>query len=256
MRKDKVRRLQQLPGLAGPALLVLALALLLARAAHAQPADPCALWLPLIAGGAAQGGNPVHQGIATYYDATGAGACSFDATPEDLMVGAMNADEYDNAALCGAYVFVTGPKGSVTVRIVDLCPECKVGHLDLSREAFAAIADPVAGRVDITWQIVSPALSGPISYHFKDGSNQWWTAVQVRNHRNPVARFEYQAESGAWIEVPRTDYNYFVQTEPGMGPGPYHFRVTDSYGNVLIDSGIPHVENGTVDGAAQFPAGP
>ena len=32
-----------------------------------------------------------------------------------------------------------------------------------------------------TWQVVSPALNGPIAYHFKDGSNQWWTAVQVRN---------------------------------------------------------------------------
>jgi hypothetical protein len=41
-----------------------------------------------------------------------------------------------------------------------------------------------------------------------------------------------------------------------MGPGPYQFRVTDAYGNVLTDSGIPHRENGTIDGSAQFPAGP
>jgi hypothetical protein len=73
-------------------------------------------------------------------------------------------------------VYVTGPKGVVTVRIVDLCPECKAGHLDLSREAFAQIADLTQGRVPITWQVVSPALAGPIAYHFKDGSNQWWTA--------------------------------------------------------------------------------
>lgn len=242
--------------LAGPALLALSIWLAVASAAFAQPADPYSLWLPVIAGGVAQGANPTHQGIATYYDATGAGACSFDASPDDLMVSAMNADEYDNAALCGAFVRVTGPRGDVTVRIVDLCPECKAGHLDLSQEAFAAIADPIDGRVAITWQIVSPALTGPIAYHFKDGSNQWWTAVQVRNHRNPVARFEYLAEGGAWIEVPRTDYNYFVQSEPGMGPGPYQFRVTDSYGNVLIDSSIPHLENGTVSGAGQFPPGP
>ena len=242
--------------LAGPALLALSIWVAAASVAFAQPADPYSLWLPVIAGGVAQVANPIHQGIATYYDATGAGACSFDASPDDLMVSAMNADEYDNAALCGAFVHVTGPRGDVTVRIVDLCPECKAGHLDLSQEAFAAIADPVDGRVAITWQIVSPVLTGPIAYHFKDGSNQWWTAVQVRNHRNPVARFEYLAEGGAWIEVPRTDYNYFVQSEPGMGPGPYQFRVTDSYGNVLIDSSIPHLENGTVSGAGQFPPGP
>jgi len=32
--------------------------------------------------------------------------------------------------------------------------------------------------------------------------------------------------------------------------------VTDSYGNVLSDSGIPFIENGTVNGSGQFPAGP
>jgi expansin (peptidoglycan-binding protein) len=172
------------------------------------------------------------------------------------MVAAMNAEEYENAAVCGAYVHVVGPKGAITVRIVDLCPGCQAGHLDLSREAFAEIADLPQGRVPITWQLVSPALDGPVAYHFKDGSNQWWTAVQIRNHRNPVASLEYLDGSGQWVGVPRTAYNYFVQTEPGMGPGPYTFRVTDLYGNVLEDSGIPHVENGTVAGGAQFPAGP
>ena len=151
---------------------------------------------------------------------------------------------------------VNGPKGEVTVRIVDLCPECQAGHLDLSREAFAQIADLPLGRVSITWQVVSPDLSGPIAYHFKDGSNQWWTAVQVRNHRNPIARLEYLDGGGQWVSVPRTDYNYFVQTNPGHGAGPYTFRVTDSYGNVLTDSGIPHLENGTVNGTGQFPFGP
>jgi expansin (peptidoglycan-binding protein) len=212
------------------------------------------VWLPLVISSPANS-NPIHQGIATYYDATGAGACLFDPSPQDLMVSAMNAEEYDNAAACGAYLHVAGPEGEVTVRIVDLCPECKAGHLDLSREAFARIADLPLGRVPITWQLISPALSGPIAYHFKDGSNQWWTAVQIRNHRNPISKLEYQ-DGSQWVNVPRTSYNYFVQTNPGMGPGPYSFRVTDVYGNQLTDTGIPHIEDGTIDGAAQFPPGP
>lgn len=215
------------------------------------PPEP-SVWLPLILNSNA---NPIHQGAATYYGAPGVGACSFDPSPGDLMVAAMNAEEYDTAALCGAYFLVMGPNGQVTVRIVDLCPECKAGHLDLSQEAFAQIADLVQGRVAITWQLVSPTLTGPIQYHFKQGSNQWWTAVQIRNHRNPVAKLEYNT-GNEWVTVPRTDYNYFVQTNPGMGPGPYQFRVTDTYGNVLTDSGIPHSENGSVDGGAQFPPGP
>jgi expansin (peptidoglycan-binding protein) len=210
------------------------------------------IWLPLVLKG---NSNPIHQGIATYYDATGAGACMFDPSPDDLLVAAMNAEEYDQAAACGAYVRVEGPEDDVTVRIVDLCPECKAGHLDLSREAFAQIAELALGRVDIRWQVISPPLAGPIAYHFKEGSNQWWTAVQVRNHRNPVATLEYLNSEGQWVDVPRTSYNYFVQAS-GMGPGPYAFRVTDIYGNELVDHGIPHVEDGTVSGAGQFPPGP
>ena len=237
-------------------LILLASLSLSPRNARAErgPTEDQTVWLPMMSG-APGNSNPVHQGIATYYNATGAGACLFDPSPEDLMVAAMNAEEYDNAAYCGAYIHVIGPEGSVTIRIVDLCPECKAGHLDLSQEAFAQIADLPLGIVPITWQLISPDLDGPIAYHFKDGSNQWWTAVQIRNHRNPIAKLEY-LDGGQWISVPRTAYNYFVQTEPGMGVGPYSFRVTDLYGNVLTDSGIPHIENGTVDGAAQFPAGP
>ncbi|OGO71496.1 MAG: hypothetical protein A2Z49_12070 [Chloroflexi bacterium RBG_19FT_COMBO_56_12] len=212
------------------------------------------VWLPFVLRFQVKS-NPIHQGITTYYHATGAGACSFEPSPQDLMVAAMNAEEFDNAAVCGAYLYVTGPKGAVTVRIVDLCPECKAGHLDLSREAFTQIAELPQGRVPITWQLVSPGLNGPIAYHFKDGSNQWWTAVQIRNHRNPIAKLDYLNE-GQWVTVPRTAYNYFVQTNPGMGPGPYTFRLTDYYGNQLIDSGIPHIVNGTINGAAQFPPGP
>ena len=212
-----------------------------------------AVYLPLIR---TANSNPLHQGIATFYDANGDGSCMFGSSPNDLMVAAMNEDEYNNAAVCGAYVHVIGPKGTVTVRIVDLCPGCRAGHLDLSAEAFAQIADPIQGIVPISWQIISPTLTGPIVYQFKQGSNQWWTAVQLRNHRNPIAKLEYQLPNGQWVNVPRTSYNYFVQTNPGMGTGPYTLRVTDSYGNVLTDSGIPHVENGTVNGSAQFPPEP
>lgn len=223
----------------------------------AAPGGPHQLWLPaLTVSRPTPTPTPAYHGVATYYYATGAGACSFDASPDDLMVAAMNGAQYDAAALCGAFVHVSGPQGAVMVRIVDLCPGCEFGDLDLSQEAFAQIANVAQGRVPITWQIVSPALAGPIAYHFNAGSNQWWTAIQIRNHRNPVARLEYRGPGGEWVAVPRTSWNYFVQTSPGMGVGPYDFRVTDCYGNVLTDSGIPLIADGTVNGSGQFPPGP
>jgi len=95
-------------------------------------------------------------------------------------------------------------------------------------------------------------LEGPIRYQFKEGSNQWWSAVQIRNHRHGIATLEYRDGSGEFRDVPRLDYNYFVE-DAGMGPGPYDFRVTDVYGQRLEDSGIEFVESGEVEGSGQFP---
>jgi expansin (peptidoglycan-binding protein) len=95
-------------------------------------------------------------------------------------------------------------------------------------------------------------VQGNIVFHFKEGSNQWWTAVQVRNHRNRVVKLEYLQSNGTYKVVRRLDYNYFVEPT-GMGPGPYTFRVTDVHGNVLVNPGIPHVENGDAVGSGQFP---
>ncbi|MCZ7669084.1 MAG: RlpA-like double-psi beta-barrel domain-containing protein [Chloroflexi bacterium] len=104
------------------------------KTAVAQTMQPRA-YLPLIVKSGTVSFGPVHQGNATYYNATGAGNCLFPATPNDLMVAAINHVEYGVADFCGAFVRVTGRKGSVVVRIVDKCPDagCIVGHLDLSR---------------------------------------------------------------------------------------------------------------------------
>ena len=190
-------------------------------------------------------------GVATYYDATGAGACSFDPSPGDLDVAAMDAVEWNGSAVCGECAHVIGPSGEVTVRIVDLCPECEAGHLDLSIEAFAKIAQVSAGRVPITWQVQPCAVQGNVAYRYKEGSSQYWTAIQVRNHRLPITGLEVQL-GGAWQDVPRTDYNYFVRP---MGVGTtagFPVRISAAGGQQLIDMLPPVSEGAVVQGAAQF----
>src|SRR5437660_4858697 len=136
-------------------------------------------------------------GQATYYDyADGGGNCLFDATPADLMVGAMNTVDYAGSEICGTCLQVIGPLDTIRIRIVDRCPGCGVGDIDLSPLAFSFIADTSLGRVAIKWRRVECGVSGPIVYHFKDGSNQWCTAVQIRNHRYPVAGVEYLTAQG------------------------------------------------------------
>jgi expansin (peptidoglycan-binding protein) len=195
----------------------------------------------------------VHSGQATFYTfADGGGACMFDPTPNDLLVGAMNAIDYNTSQVCGECVSLTGPHATILIRIVDLCPECAQGNIDLSPLAFSQIADTILGKVPITWQVVPCTVPGPIQYQFNDSSSQWWTAVQIRNHRYPILSLEYRDAGGTYHPINRTNYNYFVQS-PGIGQGPYTFRVTDVYGHVLEDSGIPLVVGGTVSGHAQFP---
>lgn len=208
----------------------------------------------MMPGGSCEAAPPEAAGEGTYYDADGTGNCSFDATPADLMVAAMNATDYGTADWCGACVSVTGPTGTVTVRIVDQCPGCAKGDLDLSPEAFAMLSPLSAGRIPITWQEVACNVSGPIAYHFKDGVSQYWAAIQIRNHRYPIATLEAQV-GGAYQALDRVEYNYFIESA-GLGPGPYALRVTDTRGHVIEDTGIAVGDNVTRTGASQFPACP
>ena len=195
-------------------------------------------------------GTVVHTGQATYYNATGDGSCMFGPSPGDLMVCAMNSAEYDTGSVCGASIHITGPVGEVTVRIVDLCPECPRGNVDLSKQAFAKIADTIQGRVAVTWRYVETSVTGPIAYRIKTGSNPWWIGIQVLNHRTPIVKLE-ALQGGAWMAVPRLDYNYFVDAS-GLGAGPFTFRVTDLYGQQLTDANIPLSPDLVTPGLANF----
>jgi len=190
------------------------------------------------------------NGIATWYDATGAGHCGYDASPQDMDVAAMNAPEFNNSAVCGACAEVEGPNGTIRVRIVDSCPECNAGHLDLSKQAFEKISPLVAGRVQTRWRMVSCAVQGPVRYRIKEGSSEWWTAIQVRNHLLPIQKMEWQ-KNGSWVEVKREPYNYFV-VPGGMGKGPVTIRITATDGQQLEDI-LPRIEaNQIFNGAKQF----
>jgi expansin (peptidoglycan-binding protein) len=191
------------------------------------------------------------SGVATYYDADGSGACGFDRTPEDLMVAAMNRPQFAGSQVCGACAEVVGPKGTVTVRLVDLCPECTAGHLDLSREAFRQVAEESAGRVPVEWRLVACAVNGPVQYRYKEGSSQWWTAIQVRNHRLPVARLEIRGHGQEWKELPREAYNYFVDSS-GSGADPVSVRLTSTTGQILEDTLPPPASGLLVNGLGQF----
>ncbi|MFL6110659.1 MAG: expansin EXLX1 family cellulose-binding protein, partial [Catenulispora sp.] len=167
------------------------------------------------------------SGVATFYDTDGTGACGYDASPDPLNA-AMNVADFEGSQACGAYVQVQAANGaSVTVRITNLCPApCRVGQLDLNPKAFDRLGARNLGEIPVTWKLVNPPTAKRISLRYKTGSSQYWCGIQVIDHRNPVARLEVRA-GGAWKQLQRTDYNYFL-SENGAGCGG-SVAVTDIY---------------------------
>ncbi|WP_308191766.1 expansin EXLX1 family cellulose-binding protein [Kitasatospora humi] len=179
-----------------------------------------------------------NQGVATAYAAgDGNGSCLYGPS-DDLMIAAMNHTDYESAKACGAYVSVRAASGAaITVRIVNECPApCAPGQLDLSRQAFAKLADLSVGRLPISWTLLSPDTAGTVSIRYKSGSSKWWCGIQALGHRNPLAALEVRGPGG-WQQLPRTDYNYFLSTD-GTGCGGA-IRITDIYGQQLTVDGIP-----------------
>jgi expansin len=83
---------------------------------------------------------------------------------------------------------------------------------------------------------VSSNDSRAVQYTVKEGSNQWWFAIQARRHRHRVTTLEVQVGT-RWVALQRQSYNYFV-SEAGFGSGPFTIRLTDVHGQQLVHSGI------------------
>ena len=176
-----------------------------------------------------------------------------DPVSRDYWIVAMNLEDYADARLAGAYIEVTGELGTINMLVTDLLPEGKKGDLDLYVDAFPLIAPVEKGRVPVSWKIIPLDIADkvPVSYRFKEGSSPYWCGVQLLNHRYPIAKLEYLNSSGEFVEIKRRPYNYFESME--MGPGPFTFRATDIYGQVIVDHDIPLVLDESIEGKSQFP---
>jgi expansin (peptidoglycan-binding protein) len=188
------------------------------------------------------------------------GSALLDPIPLDMEITALNPEDYNcygiQAALAGAYLEVTGEKGTTIVYVTDLYPEGAAGALDLCPTSFGKLDDMEKGKIDISWRIVAAPITGNVSYRIKEGSTTSWLAVQVRNHRYPVLKMECYINN-TWVDMKKMHWNHFVienvdSTTPKI-------RITDIRGYVLTDTidGIP--ESGDtgpayiLEGNVQFP---
>ncbi len=198
----------------------------------------------------------VHSGFATFYGGGYEGGCAMldPISKDDYWITAMNLPDWSCARMAGALLEVTGELGTIQVLVTDLLPEGAKGDLDLYVDAFPLIAPAEKGKVPITWKIIplDTADDAPVSYKYKVGTSEFWCGVQVRNHRYPIEKLEFlDAESGEFVEIERRNYNYFESQK--LGAGPFTFRITDIYGDVIIDENIPLTPDEIQVGHVQFP---
>jgi hypothetical protein len=110
------------------------------------------LALPALALAAPTTLNPRSStGSMTWYT-PGLGACG-QTNSESELVCAMSASLYDAQSPCGKSIKISGPAGSVTVKVVDRCVGCAYDDIDLSPAAFEkAIGGLGVGRKNAKWE--------------------------------------------------------------------------------------------------------
>jgi expansin len=203
-----------------------------------------------------------YQGRATFYDAAnptgGKGNSGYDIPYGNLEgVTAINNIQWNGSEASGAFLEVSGPKQRegaqpIVVQVSDLLYERSDG-LDLSGEAFAQVADPVDGVVNIEYELIGPGddFRTPYGYTIGQGivaegipeSNPYYGAVRLNNHRYPIESVELITNDGSAIPLQRGSDNRFTIENGGLY-GAQDLRVTDIFGQQVTLNDID-ITNGS-----------
>ncbi|CZR64027.1 related to B2-aldehyde-forming enzyme [Phialocephala subalpina] len=196
------------------------------------------------------------SGQATYYGGNVAGgACSFSTytLPSGIFGTALSDSNWDTSANCGACVSVTGPSGnSITAMIVDECPGCGTNHLDLFPDAFAALADPTTGVIDVTWDYVDCPITSPLEVHNKEGVSAYWFSMQAVNANQGVSSLEVSTDGGStWQSTTRQTYNFF-ENSAGFGTTTVDVKVTSDSGDAVIINNVDISSGASTTASSNF----
>ena len=178
------------------------------------------------------------KGIATWFNPNGSpGSCNYPSLPADDLYVALGREQFTSAAACGTYIDVIGPKGKARVKVTDACPNCNVGHLDLSHTAYRKVAGE-GGLADISYKAVPNApVPGSLSVRILKDSSQYYLGVLIDNHSNQLTSVQVAGKGRGFTRAVRQDWGYWV-IESGAGPGPLRIKISDVYGHTATVSNI------------------
>lgn len=179
--------------------------------------DASALATPVLGDSGGAGSVTTYGGVGNAVPSAG-GACNYGTTGithyAAIQVSVLPGDlkgEWQAGKVCGqcAQVRARTPNGwkSTTVRIVDKCPDAHCG-IDLGGAPATELMGAQAGRYSGEWRFVScegatGVSDGVPTLHVKEGSNPWWSLVQVRNPESAIVAMRLRpASSAVWDTLP------------------------------------------------------
>lgn len=151
-----------------------------------------------------------HGDLTTYgLSQPSSGNCNMMDSPSSAIsnYAAINDPQWDGSKSCGRCAEVTcvddrcsdHSKTSI-VNIIDRCPECKVGDLDVSPSVFSYLTGSSPSRYKIKWRFVDCPVTGNIKYCLKGGSNSFWVAIQPANMVTGVQSMTINGQSTRMVD--------------------------------------------------------
>ncbi|KAI1342514.1 RlpA-like double-psi beta-barrel-protein domain-containing protein-containing protein [Xylariaceae sp. FL0016] len=196
-------------------------------------------------------------GTSTFYGGNlNGGMCSFStyaSLPSGIYGTAFSGSAWDTAAHCGACIEVTGPNGnSITAMIVDQCPECDEGHLDLFEDAFKVLSPSSSDPLATSYTYTDCGITSPLILHNKSGASAYWFSMQVLNANGPVSKLEVSTDGGSTFQsVTRTEYNFFEYSS-GFGDGAVTVRVTSESGTTVTVKDVDVASDTQITAGSNF----
>ena len=127
-----------------------------------------------------------------------------------------------------------------STQVVDKCPGCGPGHLDLFPDAYAKFSGN-PGIIDVDWNFVDckDEIKDPLQIRLKEGVSSFWFSAQVVNATRRTKKMEFRKSGGgSWTDIPtREDHNMFTAAG-GTGAKTIDVRVTSHVGTQVVVEGI------------------
>jgi expansin (peptidoglycan-binding protein) len=202
------------------------------------------------------------DGTAYTLGQTSAGNCNMMSALDFATTdyAALNDKQWDGLQNCGRCAEVScaddrcsDQSTSVVVQILDRCPECQHGDLDLSPSVFTNLTGSTPSRYTVSWKFVDCPVQGNVNYCLKGGSNNFWTAVQPTNFATGVQSLQINGQETTMLG---SAYYYLLDgaSEAQTDLTSVTISMTDVNGNSIEDT-VSLTADSCTEGANQFPSG-